>query len=142
MIEREEIIEQINKLFIYTDDRNWELLKSEVFAEIVFLDMTSLGGEAKEMTSVEICEMWEEGFKEIDSVNHLAGNHLVKKKSDNEAVAFCYSTATHFKDSAQNGKTREFVGKYDFKLRKTNKGWRIFHFVYTLKYTNGNMDLV
>jgi anaerobic ribonucleoside-triphosphate reductase len=47
MTTREIIIETINKLFIYTDDQEWELLQSEVFTKDVFLDMTSMEGKQK-----------------------------------------------------------------------------------------------
>ncbi len=141
MTTREEIIETVNKLFIYTDSQNWEALQNEVFTEEVFLDMTSLGGNASDMTSKEICDMWKEGFKDLDAVNHLAGNYLVEKIFDSEAKVFAYATATHFKESALNGKTRDFVGTYDFKLRKTNAGWRLYSFVYNLKYADGNLEL-
>ena len=47
---RDEIIEVINKLFIYTDMQEWEKLQNEVFSDDVMFDMSSLGG-AKEETS-------------------------------------------------------------------------------------------
>lgn len=140
MTDREELIELVNKLFIYTDEKNWEKLKGEVFESFVFLDMTSLGGKAEKMQSKAICDMWDEGFKGIDSINHLGGNYLVNASGD-EASVFAYATATHFKESAKNGKTREFVGTYDLKMKKGENGWRINHFTYTLKYLNGNVDL-
>ncbi|MEM9327083.1 MAG: nuclear transport factor 2 family protein [Bacteroidota bacterium] len=141
MTEREAIIEIVNKLYIYTDFRQWDQLQDEVFAPEVFLDMTSMGGKAEDTTPAAICAMWEEGFKGLDAVNHLAGNYLVKLTTDGEAEAFAYATATHYKASATRGKTREFVGTYDFKLKRLDHGWRIYHFVYELKYASGNMDL-
>ncbi len=41
---REEIIELVNKLFIYTDSRSWSKLMKEVFKEKVYFDMESMGG--------------------------------------------------------------------------------------------------
>ncbi len=98
MTTREEIIEIVNKLFIFTDDQDWLGLQNEVFTENVHLDMSSLGGEAIDTTAKEICVMWEKGFDGLDAVNHLAGNYLVKTKDD-EALVFAYATATHFKKS-------------------------------------------
>ena len=137
---REQLIEIANKLFIYTDEQDWEKLQSEVFAEKVHLDMSSLGGPVQEMTAMEICAMWKSGFEGIDGVNHLSGNFLVSINKK-QAEVFCYATATHFKESAQKGKTREFVGTYRLGMRKVEKGWRINRFVYTLKYMNGNLIL-
>ena len=137
---RDHIIETINKLFIYTDHLEWEKLKSEVFAENVFLDMTSLGGEAANTTAQAICDMWEEGFKDIDVINHLSGNFLVNIDGET-ADAYCYATATHFKDAATHGKTREFIGSYEFTLDKVGSGWRISKMKYNLRYMNGNINL-
>ena len=141
MTEREKLVELVNKLFIYTDNRQWDLLQSEVFSDRVFLDMTSMGGQASELTSKDICDMWSEGFKELDAVNHLGGNYLIQMLSDTESSVFAYATATHFKASATKGKTREFVGTYDLKMKRIEGSWRICSFIYHLKYAAGNLDL-
>jgi len=137
---REEIVETVNKLFVYTDSQEWEKLQNEVFTHEVDFDMSSIGGEKKEMTSKVICELWKNGFKDIDSVNHLAGNYIVNIQ-DATATVFAYATATHYKESAAKGKTREFVGTYDIGLLKPGIGWRIYKFKYDLKYSTGNIDL-
>lgn len=141
MTEIEKLTQLVNKLFIYTDGEKWSLLQNEVFMDKVNFDMSSVGGVKSELTSREICEMWSEGFKDLDAVNHLGGNYIVEIISDNEAKVFAYATATHFKDSALNGKVREFVGTYDLKMKRINTEWRIYSFVYNLKYANGNLDL-
>ena len=141
MTEREQLVELVNKLFIYTDEQKWSLLQDEVFTKSVYLDMTSMGGTASELTAKAICKMWSEGFKELDAVNHLGGNYLVEIVSDEEAKVFAYATATHFKDAALHGKTREFIGTYDLKMKQINRQWRIYSFEYHLKYANGNLEL-
>lgn len=137
---REQIIETVHKLFIFTDSREWNKLQDEVFTESVFFDMSSLGNEAKMSSAKSICETWEAGFAELTAVNHLAGNLLVSVK-DEQADVFAYATATHYKSSATMGKTREFVGTYDLHFALTDKGWRIDKFKYNLKYMNGNLEL-
>ncbi len=137
---RDQLIEIVNKLFIYTDQKDWDKLQSEVFAPTVHFDMSSLGGEVTTKTSKEICDNWNTGFGGLDSVNHLAGNHLVSVEGSNAEV-FCYTTATHYRESATQGKTREFVGTYELKLSKETNGWLIRSFKYNLKYMNGNLEL-
>jgi hypothetical protein len=137
---RDEIVEVVNKLFVYTDMQEWEKLQSEVFSDVVFFDMSSIGGQKAEISSKEICETWKNGFVGIDFVNHLAGNYLVQI-NDTIATVFAYATATHYKGSATKGKTREFVGTYNISLMKHGIGWRIFQFKYDLKYSTGNIDL-
>jgi hypothetical protein len=137
---RDEIVEVINKLFVYTDMQEWEKLQDEIFSHDVLFDMSSLGGESSETTSKIICETWRKGFVGIDAINHLAGNYLVQVH-DTVATVFAYATATHYKESATKGKTREFVGTYNISLMKHGIGWRIYEFKYTLKYSTGNLDL-
>jgi hypothetical protein len=137
---REQIVEVINKLFVYTDFQEWNKLQSEVFTDHVLFDMSSLGGEKMNTTSKNICQIWKNGFVGIDVINHLAGNYLIEIKEDT-ADAFAYATATHYKKSATKGNTREFVGTYNLHLIKKEAGWRIDQFKYNLKYSNGNLDL-
>ena len=137
---REQIIEIVHKLFNYTDNQEWKKLQKEVFSELVDFDMSSLGGEISKKSSIDICNEWKQGFANIDAINHLAGNHLVKI-SNNSAEVFVYATATHFKESASKGKTREFVGSYNLHLVKNEEHWKIDKFKYNLKYSTGNLDL-
>lgn len=138
---REQIVEIVNKLYIYTDSENWNGLQNEVFSAEVAFDMSSLNGPNQLFSSEEICDMWAEGFKGLDAVNHLGGNYLVLFENEESASVFAYATATHYKASATKGKTREFVGTYDLKLAREEVGWRISAFKYTLKYMSGNIDL-
>jgi len=138
--EREQIVETVNRLFIYTDHRYWEKLQNEVFSKFVHLDMTSMGGEVRELFSNEICENWSQGFQEIDAINHLAGNYIVTINK-NKAEVFAYATATHYKKNAKRGNTRDFVGTYDLSLVKNPNGWRITKMKYNLRYALGNLNL-
>jgi hypothetical protein len=141
---RDEVIEVVNKLFIYTDYQQWDKLLAEVLTDNVHFDMASLGaGEAKTLTAIEITNMWRVGFAGIDAIHHQSGNFLVSFKSDAvEADVFCYAIASHFKKAAKQGQTREFVGSYDLHCVLTDKGWRIDSFKYNVKYVSGNGDLI
>ena len=138
--EREQIVEVVNKLFIYTDYQKWDKLLNEVFTGNILFDMSSLGQEIKTIPAKEVCEIWQKGFEGLDSVNHLAGNYLVTINGETADV-FAYATATHYKNSAIQGKTREFTGSYDLHLTKVLQGWRIDVFKYNLKFMNGNLEL-
>jgi len=138
---REQIIEIVNRLFVYTDNQQWDRLQKEVFSEKVWLDMSSLQGPKDSFSAKAICDMWQEGFRDLDAVNHLGGNYLVTLSGNDAASVLAYATATHYKESAEHGKTREFVGTYDLKLTRGPLGWRIDSFRYNLKYMNGNLGL-
>jgi len=133
-------VEVVNKLFIYTDYQKWDKLLNEVFTGNILFDMSSLGQEIKTIPAKEVCEIWQKGFEGLDSVNHLAGNYLVTINGETADV-FAYATATHYKNSAIQGKTREFTGSYDLHLTKVLQGWRIDVFKYNLKFMNGNLEL-
>jgi len=138
---RDLIVETINKLFVYTDLQQWDKLQNEVFTNEVLFDMSSLGGEKMDTTAENICAIWSKGFVGIDSINHLAGNYLIEI-NEAAATAFAYATATHYKNAATKGKTREFTGSYNLHFTDTKAGWRIDEFKYNLKYATGNIDLV
>ena len=139
--EREQIIETVNKLFIYTDNQEWRKLQDEVFTSEIQLDMVSMGAPRSErVSSREICYRWEKAFEELDAVHHQAGNYIVKISGE-EAEVFAYSIASHYKESAKKEKTREYVGSYDLHLEKGLGGWRINNFKFNLKYSTGNLVL-
>ena len=136
----EEITNVVNKLFVFTDEQDWSALKSEVFDRNVDFDMVSMGAEkAQKITAVEICEMWQEGFKGLDAIHHQAGNYIISIENK-QALVKAYAIASHYKNATTEGKIREFVGSYDIGLLETNRGWRINFFKYNLKYADGNIE--
>ena len=93
------------------------------------------------MKAIDICNAWKTGFSGIDAIHHQAGNFLITFPDPNHADAFCYAIASHYKQSAIAGKTREFVGSYDIGVMMTTNGWRVNRFKYNLKYIGGNTEL-
>ena len=136
--DKTEITELVNKLFMYTDERNWAMLMEEVFTERVDFDMTGSGTSAK--TAEEICETWEAGLKDIDQLHHQAGHYLIHFESA-EADIYAYAIAWHYRKAAANGHTRTFIGSYDLHAIETPQGWRLNKFVYHLKFMDGNETL-
>lgn len=136
-----ELQELANKLFMYVDAQQWDKVLNEVFTEHVWFDMQSAGGgEPESITAKEICNMWQAGFRELDAVHHQGGHYLIGVHS-NEADIFGYAAAFHYKQSAQQGNTRTFVGSYNLKAMKTERGWRLNQFKYNLKFIDGNATL-
>ncbi len=134
---REQIVEVVNKLFVYTDNRQWDKIIDEVFTDMVLFDMLS----ASSLSANEICNNWDKGLQGIDAIHHQAGNYLVTV-NNTEATVESYAIAIHFKKRAMHGKTREFVGSYNLSLSDIqSKGWRIKSFKYNLKFINGNVEL-
>ena len=141
MSEREKVVEVLNRLFYYTDHQLWENLKSEVFAEAVTMDVTSLGApNVEKMSAQQICDAWKVGFKDLDAIHHQAGTYIINIEG-NSASAKAYAIASHYRKDASNGNTREFVGSYDFHLQNSDSGWKLDSFKFNLKYMSGNLDL-
>lgn len=135
-----ELAELANKLFMYTDAQKWQKLKSEVFTENVWFDMKSISGaEPQELGAAAICDMWQQGFKDLDAVHHQAGQYIITVEDDTADI-YAYAIAIHYKKSATKGQTRSFTGSYDLKALKTEAGWRLNFFKYNLKIADGNVD--
>ena len=140
LLEKEAVIEVVNRLFIHTDNRDW-LKVRQCFSDEVLFDMTSVtGGEPARMTSQAIVEAWEKGLKDLKALHHQAGNHIAKLVPDGAEV-FCYGIASHYLPNKTNQNTRTFVGSYDFHLTKKSGDWRIDKFKFNLKYIEGNLNL-
>jgi hypothetical protein len=140
LIEKDRIIDAINRLFICTDQRDWAGVRS-VLADSVLMDMTSLvGGEPARMTGEQVAAGWEEGLRPMEAVHHQAGNYRVRIDG-NQATGFCYGTASHYRKTRSGRNTRVFVGSYDFHLQQTGGQWRIDSFRFNLKYLDGNTSL-
>ncbi|HEX6790093.1 MAG TPA: nuclear transport factor 2 family protein [Candidatus Krumholzibacteria bacterium] len=139
IIERARVEETINRLFIATDSADWAAVERS-FTPLVQLDMSSVGGPAKEMAGAEIAAMWSKGLSHLESVHHQAGNFLIQVNAES-ASAFCYAIATHYLPNASGRNTRSFTGSYQFELEKNAGRWMIRAMRFNLKYLDGNPDL-
>lgn len=140
LLDKDAIGDVIHQLFIGTDNRDWAMVRTAL-APRVHVDMTSLaGGEPSEVDGSELASMWEIGLRPIQAVHHQTGNLRVALDGD-EAEAFCYGTATHFRPTASGRNVRTFVGSYDFRLARMVGTWRITLFRFNLKYLDGNLQL-
>lgn len=138
---RQAIVDTIVKLFVATDERDWATVE-ECFADAVHFDMTSLaGGEPLTLIPPEIAAAWSEGLAPIESVHHQAGNFQVQLLGD-EATAFCYAIALHYRKVASGRNVRRFVGSYDLHLiRDPSSRWCIDLFRFNVKFVDGNVEL-
>jgi len=135
------LTELSNKLFMYTDSKEWDKLMDEVFKETIWFDVSSNGGDpASHLKAQEICDMWKQGLADTDAVHHQAGHYIITVKND-AADIYGYAVATHYKKAAIKGAIRTFVGSYDLKAERGKNGWRLSQFKYNLKYADGNLTL-
>lgn len=140
LLDREEVKEVINRLFISTDSRDWETVR-QLFASEVLFDVTSMvGGDPVRLTPQDIVAAWDKGLKPLKAIHHQAGNYIVKIMQ-NEADVFCYGIASHYLPNKTNQNTRIFVGSYNFHLVRSGESWQIDKFKFNLKYIDGNPNL-
>ena len=140
LLEKDRIIDTINQLFIGTDSRDWPTVRA-CFADMVHFDMTSLsGGSASHLTPEQIAAGWEADLRQLQAIHHQVGTYRVKLEGE-EATAFCYGTATHYRPTRSGRNTRTFVGSYDFHLRRVEDRWQIDRLRFSLKYMEGNAEL-
>lgn len=140
LLDKDQIVDTVNQLFISTDNRDWDRVKT-IFASQVEFDMTLLaGGTPSTLSAQQIVDAWDNGLKALQAIHHQVGNFIVEVNGD-EAKVFCYGTATHYLPNKTNRNTRTFVGSYDFLLKRVNASWKIAHFTYHSKYVDGNLKL-
>ena len=140
LMEEKAVIRTVNRLFVSTDNRDWEGVKA-CFADEVVLDMTSvMGGEPNKLTPQQIADGWAQGLKGLKAIHHQTANYDVLLSTD-KAEVFCYGIAFHYLPNVTGQHSRTFVGSYDFHLKKFNNEWKIDMFKYNLKFIDGNLDL-
>ena len=140
LLDKDLVIEVINRMFIGTDQRDWSHVR-ECFTDNVQFDMSSMSGEPSSIkTPQEIVDGWDTGLKDIKSTHHQVGNYLLTI-TDDTATAFCYGTATHYLPNKTNQNTRAFIGSYDFHLQRVDAAWRIDQLRFNLTFIDGNQDL-
>jgi len=140
LIEKERVKETVNRLFISTDNRDWERVK-RCFADSVLFDMTSMtGGEPLTLTPQEIVDGWDKGLKSLKAIHHQAGNYIINMNREGAEV-FCYGIALHYLPNKTKQNTRTFVGSYNFHLQEEGGQWLIDQFKFNLKFIDGNADL-
>lgn len=130
----------IIRLFVSTDQRNWNAVE-QCFATKVVVDYASMNGKpAVSVAPSEIVHSWMSILPGFEFTHHQLGN-FITQVDHNEAHVFCYGTATHFlKDDGGNVWT--VVGSYDFDLIVENGVWKISMMKFNFKYQDGNLKLV
>ncbi|MFD4138596.1 MULTISPECIES: nuclear transport factor 2 family protein [unclassified Streptomyces] len=139
--DRLDITEVCTRMCWHTDKREWDSLRSSVFAEKVLVDYTSLnGGESAEMAADDLIEAWRALLSHLTSTQHLLTNHLVRVSGDT-AVAMADFLATHLLPGALGGPLWTLGGHYRFTLRRTPSGWRIDGLTMTADWADGNRQI-
>ncbi len=134
------IQQTISKLFVSTDNRNWNDIEN-LFTPKVTLDYSSMNhNPATELSPTDITSAWKTVLPGFTHTHHQIGNFITKIKG-NKAHSFCYGTATHYLKN-ENGNIWTVVGSYDFDLVKVNNLWKISSMTFNYQYQDGNTKLI
>ena len=78
IIDKTELTELANKLFMYCDGRQWDQMLAEVFTPVIWFDASSVGaGDPRSMEAKDVCNMWNDGFAGLDAIHHQSGHYLI-----------------------------------------------------------------
>jgi len=130
------------RLFVATDDRDWPTVEA-CFTDPFTLDMTSMvGGSPVSTAPHQVANAWAEGFRLLDHVHHQVGNFQTIVSGQTAAVR-CHGVAFHHRAAVAVGlKSRIFVGTYQLQLVANAERWQISELKFTLKFIDGNLELV
>ncbi|HEX2393882.1 MAG TPA: nuclear transport factor 2 family protein [Bacteroidales bacterium] len=138
---KEVIIETVNRFFISVDENNWEEV-ARIFSKRVLLDYSSMSGEDPAvLNSQQIISDWKKFMPGFDKTHHQIGNYLVTKNIENQIAVHCYGTASHYLMNETENNVWTVVGTYDIELNDEKGIYRISKFKFNLKYTYGNKEL-
>lgn len=138
---RSRVEDTVIRMFVATDERNWPLVQL-CFTDPFTLDMTSVAGGTPALASPrQATQTWAEAFRTLDHVHHQVGNFQAQVEGTRASVR-CYGIAFHYREAvAAAGKSRTFVGTYEFELRMQAAEWRIGMLRFNLKFIDGNREL-
>ena len=137
--EREDVIEAVTRLFVSTDNRDWDAVRS-CFTDTVLFNTGLTNWEPVMIAKERIAEAWENGLQELQAIHHQVGNFIVTGEIDGASV-FCYGIAYHYLPERSNRNTKIFVGSYTLHVVIHSGAWKIDKFTFNEKFVAGNTHL-
>lgn len=135
-----EIISTYSTIFIASDGHDWEACLN-CFVDEPEIDYASLNGQpSARVKAADLIAGWKGFLPRFNFTLHYLTNHRVVVEGD-QATGFCYGHAIHHLPNATGGDLWGVYGTYDFRLVKTDKGWRVSQMRYHHKYQDGNPNL-
>ena len=133
--EKSKIQKVAETLFTETDNQNWEAVKA-IMTDSVYIDYTSLGGQADFKTPDTIIEEWKQLLPGFDRTVHQPHKYAIWI-AGNRATATFDALATHYLDQKE---WTVFVG-YDTEYIKENGAWKLARIDASLYEQSGDTSL-
>ena len=135
------ILDLIGRLALTIDARDWNEL-GELFTDTVYHDRTSLtGGEPVTLPVAEFVDGWRQTLQNMDAVHHQITNHVINVDGD-RATCAANMQGTHVLVNPSGGPMWTVGGRHDYKLERTQGGWRIAALTFTVQWATGNMNVL
>ena len=137
--DRANIIDTLNRFVLSIDTRDYGTMRS-CLTDAINFDYTALFGTIMPKTADQLVKEVRANHQGFRAVQHMTTNHLVDVDSD---VATCHVNfqAQHFLPNERGGNLWTLGGRYDYRLVRTETGWKIQGCVISVAWTDGNLQL-
>lgn len=135
LVDEREIVAVALRYCRALDTSDWRLL-DDVFTP----DAVCRLGHPDEIVGLEALKARMQAvLGRLDSSHHMVGNHEVELAGDT-ATHRCYVQAQHVRRDAADGSKLLFMvaGRYEDRLRRTARGWRISDRTLTVMWSEGD----
>lgn len=137
--DRLDIIDVVNRIALLADLREWDGV-ARCFADEVEVDYRSeFGGDIKRLTPAALMEEWA-WLNNFRATQHDITSHVVDIEGE-RARCRAHVHATHFADGGRGDTMWTCWGNYDYRLRRTQDGWRVERTQFTLTGWRGNPEV-
>jgi ketosteroid isomerase-like protein len=134
IVDEHEIVKVALRYCRALDTKDWQLLD-----DVFMVDATADLAAPSPLVGIEaIRARIRAALENLDLSQHLVGNHEVSVDGDT-AVHRCYLQAQHVRRAASGGPNYIVAGRYEDRLVRTERGWRIVHRTLVVMWTEGNL---
>lgn len=121
------------------DAKNWEQVRRQ-FADQVEVDFSSLGGAPGRTSADDLIAAWRGNLGAAKPSFHLRGGEIVAINEDT-AIAAANGYAWNALPQRTENQLWETWGRYEFKLMRTEQGWKIAAMSYHAAYERGDSSI-
>jgi ketosteroid isomerase-like protein len=134
IVDEHEIVKVVLRYCRALDTKDWQLLD-----DVFMVDATADLAAPSPLVGIEaIRARIRAALENLGLSQHLVGNHEVSVDGDT-AVHRCYLQAQHVRRAASGGPNYIVAGRYEDRLVRTERGWRIVHRTLVVMWTEGNL---
>ncbi|KAL1742151.1 hypothetical protein HDZ31DRAFT_43858 [Schizophyllum fasciatum] len=149
LVDRANIHDVVLGMLLYADTKQTERLGTDIFADEIFVDYTSmLGGEPYKISGQEQAKVWKDMQANFDAIQHTTFSPLIDlgqpsgdRDQPSTASVLVNTGATLVRKAAEGGPIMQSGGRYELGLTRTSSSgnpWRISKLKMVHVWLNGN----